>query len=539
MRSTSLHGGVFRFFECGNERASFMSNVESANQGAEHAVIYIRVSTDRQVQGASLETQERDCRLMCERNGWEVVRLFREEGESAKTADRPQLQELLTYCRVSKPRPDYVVVHHVDRWARSGQDHDMMRNFLIKMGVKLRSYCQRLGEDPYDQFYERIMSGQAELDNQLRGMRSLAGMKTRVQGGRWTFKAPLGYVNGVDAAGNKTLLPESDRAHLISQAFELFATALYTKEQVRARANALGLRSVNGKPLSAETFSRMLRNPRYAGILSVNGWDVRAEGDYLPLVTVEVFQRVQQILAGRRVNITARSRNNPDFPLRNFVRCGHCQKPLTASWSTGKMGVKYAYYRCQNRICESPVNVRRQEMEDAFVGFLRQQQPDSGYLCLFHKVVLDVWNAKQADSVALVHGFENQVSELKERKRKLNEAFVFQQTITREDYDQMRTPLNEELAVAELNLGRARLDEVEIEKVLDFSENLLLNTAEAWRKCSLEQKQRLQQVLFPQGVEYGDGVYRTQEMSFLFKGLEGAQSVGEGFGSATGNRTRV
>lgn len=152
------------------------------------AVIYIRVSTERQVtEGASLETQERHCRAMCARNGWTVVRLFREEGESAKTADRPQLQELLTFCRVSKPRPEYVVVHQVDRWARNAQDHGMLRNYLLKLGVKLRSYSQRLGEDPYDQYYELIMSGQSELDNKLRGMRGLAGMKTRVQGGRWTL----------------------------------------------------------------------------------------------------------------------------------------------------------------------------------------------------------------------------------------------------------------------------------------------------------------------------------------------------------------
>ena len=513
-----------------------MSNVEPTNPRTGSAVIYIRVSTDRQVQGASLETQERDCRLMCERNGWEVIRLFREEGESAKTADRPQLQELLTYCRVSKPRPDYVVVHNIDRWARNGQDHDMMRAFLIKLGVKLRSYSQRLGETPYDQFYERIMSGQAQLDNQLRGERSLAGMKTRLQGGKWPFKAPLGYINGRDSAGNKTLLPDPDRAPFISQAFELFATALYTKEQVRAQMNALGLRSVNDKPLSPETFSRMLRNPRYAGILSVNGWEIESEADYKPLVSVEVFQRIQEILNGRRTSITARSRNNPDFPLRNFVRCGTCHKPLTASWSKGKMGVKYAYYRCQNRKCPAPVNVRRQDLEDAFIGFLRQQQPDAGYLQLFHKVVLDVWNAKQADSVALIHKFEKQVNEWKERKRKLIEAFVFRQAISREDYDQMRTPLVEDLAVAELNLGRARLDEVEVEKVLDFAENLLLNTAEAWQRCSLEQKQRLQQVLFPQGVEYADGLYRTQETSFLFKGLPSGTPINEVFGRTSHHR---
>ena len=504
------------------------------------AVVYIRVSTDRQVvEGASLQTQERDCYSMCERNGWEVVRLFREEGESAKSADRPQLQELLTCCREAKPRPDYVVVHHVDRWARNGQDHDMMRNYLLKLGVKLRSFSQRLGEDPYDQFYERIMSGQAELDNKLRGMRSLAGMKTRVQSGRWTFKAPLGYFNRKDANGNKTLIHDEARAPHVIEAFNLFATGLHTKEQVRERVNALGLRGLKGKPLSSETFDRMLRNPRYAGLLTVNGWEEESQGDYKPLVSVETFRRVQEILAGRRMTITARKRNNPDFPLRNFVRCGHCDKPLTASWSKGKMGVKYAYYRCQNRHCPSPANLRRQVLEDGFLDFLRQQQTDAGYLRLFHKVVLDVWNEKQADATALVRKFEKQVDELRERKKKLNDAFVFQQVITADDYKDMKDALNSEMAVVELNLSRARVDEIEVDKVLDFAENLLLNPAGVWQCCSLEQKQRLQQVLFPQAIEYADGVYRTQETSFLFKGLENVSGYEEAVGSATGNRTRV
>jgi len=58
---------------------------------------------------------------MCVHNGWQVIRLFREEGESAKTADRPRLQELLTFCRNAKPRPEFVVVHHVDRWQETAK----------------------------------------------------------------------------------------------------------------------------------------------------------------------------------------------------------------------------------------------------------------------------------------------------------------------------------------------------------------------------------------------------------------------------------
>ena len=471
---------------------------ENMNVGANHsgarAVIYIRVSTDRQVsEGASLETQERQCRSMCDQNGWQVVRLFREEGESAKTADRPQLQELLSFCRTSRPRPDYVLIHHVDRWARNAQDHDLLRAYLMKLGVMLRSVSQRLGEDPYDQFYERIVSGLAELDNKLRGMRSVEGMKTRLRGGRWTFKAPLGYRNDKDANGNKTLFPDKDRAPHIVEAFRLFATGLYTREQVRERVNALGLRTLKGKPISSESFDRLLRNPRYAGLLSVESWDLQSAGNYEPLVSVELFQRVQDILTGRRVAVTTRKRNNPDFPLRSFVQCGHCRKPLTASWSKGKMGTKYAYYRCQNRSCPSPVNIRRLELEQGFVEYLRQQRPVPAYLRLFHKVILDVWQSKQADATALVRSLQRQVDEIKERKSKLNAAFVYQQTISREDYQQMLAVLRDDLAEAELKLGQARIDEIDVEELLDFAENLLLDLAGTWLRSSLEQRQRLQQ----------------------------------------------
>jgi hypothetical protein len=75
--------------------------------------------------------------------------------------------------------------------------------------------------------------------------------------------------------------------------------------------------------------------------------------------------------------------------------------------------------------------MRKQDLEDAFMGFLRQQQPDAAYLRLFHKVVLDVWYTKQADSVALVQKFESQVKELKQRKSKLNDAFVYHQSIVK------------------------------------------------------------------------------------------------------------
>jgi site-specific DNA recombinase len=517
------------------------SLIPATRQSPEGVYIYVRVSTGRQVLGTGLDTQERDCRGYAQHEGWTVLRIFREEGESAKTAKRTELQEMLRTCKTANPTPAYVLVHALDRFARNGIDHDALREDLLKFGIKLRCVLTPLGETPYDRYIERVLSGLPQLDNELRGERSLAGMKMRVEQGRWTFKAPIGYINGRDTQGNKTLLHDSKRAPLVKEAFEMYATGLYAKEQVRARINGKGLRTKDNKPIGHEGFDKMLRNPRYAGLLNVQKWDMSVKGNFDPIVSQETFQRVQDVLQGRRKTVTAYQRNRSDFPLRHFVLCGHCKRPLTGSPSRGKMGVKYNYYRCQNRTCPAKPkkNVRVEMMYDRFVQFLREQQPDSGYLRLFHKVVLDVWQSKQADAVSLKRNFERQIDGLNDRKRKLLEAMVYQQSINRTEYDEMRAPLDEELATAEANLMQAQASEISVEAVLAFAEELLLNVAGVWERCSLDQKQRLQQVLFPCGVEYADGAYRTQQTSFLFKGLLSETAMDERVGSATGNRTRV
>jgi DNA invertase Pin-like site-specific DNA recombinase len=67
------------------------------------AVIYLRVSTEEQVENYSLDTQSDICRKEAERRSLPVLRVFREEGRSAKTiTERPTLIELLEFCRKHK-----------------------------------------------------------------------------------------------------------------------------------------------------------------------------------------------------------------------------------------------------------------------------------------------------------------------------------------------------------------------------------------------------------------------------------------------------
>jgi predicted site-specific integrase-resolvase len=86
----------------------------AATTGAVGAVVYCRVSTKEQTQNLSLDTQRRSCLKHCEQNGWTVREVFREEGESAKTANRPELLRMLAYCRENKSTVQHVVVYRID-----------------------------------------------------------------------------------------------------------------------------------------------------------------------------------------------------------------------------------------------------------------------------------------------------------------------------------------------------------------------------------------------------------------------------------------
>jgi site-specific DNA recombinase len=500
---------------------------------SESAVIYVRVSSERQLGNASLETQENACRAYCEKNDWPVLAVFREQGESAKTADRTQLQAALQFCRQNKQRPKYFVVNSVDRLARNAYDHSNIKRLLLLLGVLLRSPTQRLGESPNEKLMETMLAGFAEFDNDLRAEKTVAGMKTRLSQGQWTWRAPIGYLNFQDAAGRKSLIPDPDRARWIQQAFELYATGLHTKQAVLQKITALGLRSKKGRKLSQEDFRRMLRNPIYVGLLSIEGWGIEMKASFEPLVPHDLFESVQALLDGKKRSVTPRTRNHMDFPLRHFAKCGNCAKPLTASWSRSHTGKKYPYYRCQNRNCGFRVNESKQVIETAFQDYLRQLQPKPEYVKLFKSIVLDVWQDKQRRASEERAIFDKQVNDCKERKKKLFQAYSGG-AISIDEYKEMKGELDEELTLTEIRANEARLEEGNLDGLLDFAESILLDPASFWLHCSSGQKQQLQKALFPEGVEFANGVYRTHVTCLMFDLLQPIEAEKEELVALTG-----
>lgn len=145
------------------------------------AVIYTRVSSRDQVENYSLGGQLTACTDYCKRAGYEVARVFVEEGETAKTAERTEFQKLLTFCRESKGRIHALVVYNLSRFARDRFDHHAVLAQLRRLGMVVRSVTEPVDESPSGELMDTILAGRHQFENRLRGERTQGGMQSALR----------------------------------------------------------------------------------------------------------------------------------------------------------------------------------------------------------------------------------------------------------------------------------------------------------------------------------------------------------------------
>src|SRR3954471_10358794 len=440
------------------------------------AVIYVRVSTKEQTENLSLPTQLRACEEYCRRQGYEVLERFDEEGESAKTTDRSQLQKLLTFCRLNKGRVHFVVVFNLTRFARDKYDHFALRSLLQSLGISLRSATEPIDDTSTGKLMEGVLAAFAQFDNDCRSDRTRAGMKAALELGRWTFLAPIGYLNAHRSTG-RSLIPDPERAPLVRRAFQDFATGRFTKHEVRKNINALGLTTRRGKPVPSQTFDAMLRNRAYIAQIDVPEFGISRRGDFEPLITERIFFRVQGILDGRYEVTTLKQRNDAGFPLRGYIRCETCGKPLTARWSKGRSDY-YAYCHCRER-CRA-VNISKANLEELFVEQLARLQPTAGFMRLVKDRVMHAWHELKTDAAQRLAEIERRQKGIREKLDRLDQAFLFERSIDIDTYDRHRDKLREELTLAQMDRHSSELEEMDVEGILAFAERVPPRASNVW-----------------------------------------------------------
>jgi len=162
---------------------------------------------------------------------------------------------------------------------------------------------------------------------------------------------------------------------------------------------------------------------------------------------------------------------------------------------------------------------------DAFADELALLQPTAGYMRLIKDQILLVWGQRRAEAKDRTAEQEKRVKVIQQKLDRLDEAFLFAQSIDATSYERQRDRLREELTLAQIDHHAEAVDELDVQGILAFAERVLPRASDLWVQASLDYKQRLQQLFFPEGIAY-DGIRfnRTAVAAPLFNYLAPDQS---------------
>jgi DNA invertase Pin-like site-specific DNA recombinase len=487
-------------------------------QKPDRAVIYIRVSSEEQVENYSLGTQEDICIKEAARRKLTVDQTFREEGRSAKTIKgRPALIQLLEYCRKHKKEIDAVIVYRLDRISRQTSDYLVIRKKLAEYEIGLISATEPTGNSPTEKFVETMLAGFAQMDNDVRGERSKNGLRARFLSGLPTSFVPFGYLNQ-----NGYVIKDPQSFEALKKSWDLMATGTKSLREVAEILTGQGLkvryRTGREFKVKPQTVQRMFRNKFYTGKVVSKKYNQEVQGQHAPMVTDEQFYQVQGILDGRNNNIAKplakKNRDNPDFPLRRIVKCSGCGASLTAGWSKGKKQ-KFAYYSCQ-KWCGRGHSVPMKEIEDATTKLLNDVSMTPKALELVGSYLRKTYFQRITTLQKRREQADDELQKLYETRQTLiekNLSGIYSDDIFKEQ----NRLLEQKIATIQLTKNDDLITKYNIEDVTLFIQDKFSDLAKTYLNSDLQQKRMLLCSIFPSGLVWNYPGYLNTVINPCYK----------------------
>lgn len=475
------------------------------------ALIYLRVSTDRQAQkGLSIPAQKERCLEYAKQNGYgvdETTDIYTDAGESARTANRPQFRVLWERCRTDKT-VKAVIFYDISRLARNRIDFALIKKDLEQHGIRICSATEGTDKTPSGQMLEGVLSSVAEFFSLQNAEKVKSGMYQKLKEGWWPTRAPYGYKNVQEkvATGKVRAWVEINwqEAKWVIKAFELFATGNYSiatlTEVLEKEGFPLRKHKKNNGKMHTSFLAKMLRDKFYIGVIDW-GSLINPNGKHEVFLDRGLFEKAQAILDAR---LGGGSRNRRLFSiLKTIAFCGECGSKMTVEEHTLKNGDLVRYLRCLKSQHSKRVNCNQsygQENDylNQFTEILKVVQLPNNLVekirnrikTLF-KDEQGVYEKARADILGKIESIKqrkkNLVLQLIDNKASENDLELFQSV--KVDLETEEKRLNEELAKSESKIAN-------VLKTIEIALALAANCNYAYKKASPELKALLAKTFF-------------------------------------------
>ena len=247
------------------------------------------------------------------------------------------------------------------------------------------------------------------------------------------------------------------------------------------------------------------------------------QGNHDPLISQDLFSRVQDRLNGKSV---PHKKVNEDFPLRGFIRCAACDKPLTAGWVKGRTE-KYPRYWCWTKGCGA-VAISKELLETHFLILLSLSEPTTELLANLPTIAARSWEERKARIAADAKMLSNRLAD----QRTLNQQAItakLKGTLSEEDFQVMKKSINEESARIENDINSLDSERSSIEDLMTQTQTQVIDFAESWKVADINGKHEIQFALYPRGLAYSHekSFFEPANYSLLQAFLAALQSVGQ------------
>lgn len=301
------------------------------------AAIYIRVSTQEQVENYSIQAQTEKLTALCRSKDWDVYDTFIDGGYSGSNMNRPALNEMLSKLH----EIDAVVVYRLDRLSRSQKDTiTLIEEYFLKNNVEFVSLSETLDtSSPFGRAMIGILSVFAQLERETIRDRMVMGQIKRVESGL-PLTTAKGRTFGYNVVDAKLYINEEEAKHLqlIYDIFEEEKSITFLQKK---------LKELGFKVKSYSSYNKWLMNDLYIGYVSYSD-KVHVKGIHEPIISEDQFYRVQEIFSrmGKNPNMNKESSSL----LNNLIVCEKCGLGYVhRAKDTVSRGKKYhyRYYSCK------------------------------------------------------------------------------------------------------------------------------------------------------------------------------------------------
>ena len=409
------------------------------------AGIYIRVSTEDQArEGFSLGEQEEKLRQLCKYKGFEIFKVYKDAGISAKDMkNRPAFQQMLEDMK--NGLINYIVAYKLDRVTRSVRDLEVLISTLEKYHCYL--ICDRDDVNTSTangRFFIRMLTVLSQLEIEIVSERTKFGLNGAIKAGHIPGKCPLGYYRAQD----KTLKIDNATKDVVLRIFELYLEG----KSYQTIANILNQEKVlypQVKHWIDSSVNRIINNKIYMGDYERYKYDNDRETELFmdvvpPIITRAMWEEVQK---QKETNQRAYCRNRVYIFFQKLV-CPTCSQIMTCKGTGGKKS-KYMYYFCNT--CKLYYN--EDEIENCLIDYILDLVEYNFYVKKYFYPIL----AEKKDDES--KKIDEEIKKLQQQKDRLKKAYM-NGILEMEDFSEDYKLIEEKLSILE----NKRIDALDFDK---------------------------------------------------------------------------